>query len=96
MARMGDGKLYEIIVGKPEEKRAIGDLSVDGRTLLKWILEMGMYGMRVLNGINWFTVESMAGFSVHVNEPLVLIKTRNFFDQMNYYKLFKEEFGAWI
>jgi hypothetical protein len=28
----------EILVGKPEEKRRFGDLGVDGKIILEWIL----------------------------------------------------------
>lgn len=30
---------YKTIVGKPEEKRPLEGLSMDGRIVLKWILE---------------------------------------------------------
>jgi hypothetical protein len=30
---------YRIFVGKPEGKRPLGTLEVDGRIILKWILE---------------------------------------------------------
>jgi hypothetical protein len=30
---------YRILVGKPDGKRPLGRLDVDGRIILKWILE---------------------------------------------------------
>jgi hypothetical protein len=30
---------YRILMGKPEEKRPLGGLHIDGRIILKWILE---------------------------------------------------------
>jgi hypothetical protein len=34
-----DRNAYTIVVGKPEGKRLLGRLGVDGRLLLKWILD---------------------------------------------------------
>jgi len=31
--------LYKILVGKPEGKRALRDLDIDGRIILEWISE---------------------------------------------------------
>jgi hypothetical protein len=39
VARMGEsGKAYEILVGKPEGKRPLGNQGVVGWAILKWIL----------------------------------------------------------
>ena len=38
VARMGDGRgVHRVLVGKPEGKRLLGDLDVDGRIILRWI-----------------------------------------------------------
>jgi hypothetical protein len=38
VARMGQTKIsYKILVGKPEGKRRLEDLNVDGRIILEWI-----------------------------------------------------------
>jgi hypothetical protein len=40
MARMGEMRSADtILVGKPEEKKPLGDLGLDGRIILKCILE---------------------------------------------------------
>jgi len=40
MARMWENSsVYKFLVGKPEEKNHLGDLRVDGRTILKLILQ---------------------------------------------------------
>jgi hypothetical protein len=37
---------YRSLVGNPEGKRPLGRLDVEGRIILKWILErMGWYGL---------------------------------------------------
>jgi len=33
-----------VLVGKPEEKRPLGDLAVDGREILTWILKKWLQG----------------------------------------------------
>jgi hypothetical protein len=35
---MGEINAYRILIRKPKGKKCSGDLSVDGRILLKWIL----------------------------------------------------------
>ena len=38
MARMGEGRgVHRVLVGKPEEKRPLGDPDVDGRIILRCI-----------------------------------------------------------
>jgi hypothetical protein len=40
MARMGEKRsIYKFLVGKPEGKNHLEDLSVGGSTILKWILQ---------------------------------------------------------
>jgi hypothetical protein len=40
VARVGESRgAYRILVGKPEGRRLPGDRGVDGRIILKWIVE---------------------------------------------------------
>ena len=40
VARMEEGKsAFKILTGKPTEKRRLGGLGVDGRTILEWTLK---------------------------------------------------------
>jgi hypothetical protein len=41
--------VYRVFLGKPERKRKLEDLNLDGRIILKWILEK--YDWLVLNGL---------------------------------------------
>jgi hypothetical protein len=45
----GDNE-YKVLVLKPEGKDHLGDLSVDGRIILKWLFKK--YGARVLTELN--------------------------------------------
>ena len=54
MARMGEGRgVHRVLVGKPEGKRPLGNLDVDGRIILGWIfgkwegLETGWSWLRI-------------------------------------------------
>jgi hypothetical protein len=47
----------------------IGDLDLDGRTILKWILEI--YDMFMWTEFNWLIYDSMAGLSEDSIEPLI-------------------------
>ena len=47
----------------------IGDLDLDGRTILKWILEM--YDMFMLTEFNWLIYDSLAGLCKDSNETLI-------------------------
>jgi hypothetical protein len=39
VARMGEGRgVYRVLIGKPECKRPLGRLGVDGRITLRWTL----------------------------------------------------------
>jgi hypothetical protein len=50
VARMGEVRgAYNILVGRPERRRPLGRLGVDGRTTLRWIL--GKYGLGMWIGI---------------------------------------------
>jgi hypothetical protein len=60
VARMGEeGKLYKVLVGKPEGKRPLGHLGVGGKVESEWIL--GRYAGRILNGFNWFGIGESGG-----------------------------------
>ena len=37
MARMGEGRVHRVLLGKPEGKNHWGDADVDGRIILRWI-----------------------------------------------------------
>jgi hypothetical protein len=37
IARMGELRNTNLLAGKPEERRALGELLVDGGVVLKWI-----------------------------------------------------------
>ena len=41
MARMGERRdAYRALEGKPDGRRPLGNTGVDGRIILKWVLEM--------------------------------------------------------
>jgi hypothetical protein len=41
LARMGEGRgVYRVLVGKPEGKRPVGDMVVEGRIILRRIFRM--------------------------------------------------------
>jgi hypothetical protein len=44
----------KILVGKPEEKGHLCDIGIDGRIILKLILEK--YSVRVWMGFNWLKI----------------------------------------
>jgi hypothetical protein len=47
VARMGEKRnAYRILMGKPQTKQPLGSLGVDGRVILKWILEKS-------DGVEW-------------------------------------------
>jgi hypothetical protein len=58
VARMGEGRgVHRVLVGKPEGKRPLGDLDVDGRIILRWIFRKwegavgtGRSGLRIGTG----------------------------------------------
>jgi hypothetical protein len=47
---MGDEKIYKILVMKPEGKRPLECLSVDGKIILIWILKK--QGVRMWTGFS--------------------------------------------
>jgi hypothetical protein len=51
--------VYRVVVGKPEGKRPLGDLGVDGRIILRWILRNRDVG--VWNGRSWLRIWTGGG-----------------------------------
>ena len=52
VARMGERRgVYRVLMGKPEGKDHLGDPSVDGRIILRWIFRKWDVG--VWTGSNW-------------------------------------------
>ena len=52
VARMGEERgVYRVLVGKPEGKRPLGDLGVDGWIILEWISRRWDVGM--WTGLGW-------------------------------------------
>jgi hypothetical protein len=66
---------YKILVGKSEGKRPLGNIGVDGRIILDWML-----GKWSWTGFTWLRIESVVGFFEHGNEPSGSIKGREFLD----------------
>ena len=55
VARMRERRgLYRVLVGKPEGKRPLGDPSVDGRIILKWLFRKWDVG--VWTGSGWLRI----------------------------------------
>jgi hypothetical protein len=54
-----DGKCIRNFTWKPEGKRHLGDLGIDGSVILKWILKK--QDMRVLTGVSWSRTECSGG-----------------------------------
>jgi hypothetical protein len=50
--------VYRTLGGKPEEKRPLGDPSVNGKIILGWIFRNGVWGW---TGLGWFRIETGGG-----------------------------------
>ena len=60
VARMGEERVvYSILVGKPEGKRPLGDLDVDGWIILGWISRRWDVG--IWTGLGWLRIETGGG-----------------------------------
>jgi len=56
---MGEGRgVHRVLVEKPEGKRPLGDLDVDGRIILRWIF--GKWD-RVETGWSWLRIGTGGG-----------------------------------
>ena len=51
--------MYRVLVGKPEGRRPLGDLGVDGRIILKWISRK--WDVCMWTGLGWPRIESGGG-----------------------------------
>jgi hypothetical protein len=47
---------YSILVGRPEGRRPLGNLGIDGTTTLRWIL--GKYGLGMWIGFIWLRIRT--------------------------------------
>jgi len=52
--------LYRVLMGKPEGKNHLGDPSVDGRIILRWIFRKWDVG--VWNGSSWLRIGTGGGY----------------------------------
>lgn len=59
------------------------DLAVDGRRVLKWLIEK--WGMRAWSGFVWLRMKTSSELCEHVNRSSGYMKGRKYLDQMNYY-----------
>jgi len=59
VVRMGEGRgVHRVLVGKPEGKRPLGDLDIDGRIILSWI---SWKWEGVETGWSWLRIETDGG-----------------------------------
>jgi hypothetical protein len=57
---MVEGRVvYRVLVGKPEEKRPLGDPEIDGKITLKLIFKNWDVG--VWTGLSWLRIETGGG-----------------------------------
>jgi hypothetical protein len=60
LARMGEERwVYRVLVGKPEGKRPMGDLGVDGWIILGWLSRRWEVG--IWTGLGWPRIETGGG-----------------------------------
>ena len=60
VARMGEERgVYRVLVGKPERKKPLGDLGVDGWIILGWISRRWDVG--IWTGLGWPRIETGGG-----------------------------------
>ena len=60
VAHMGEERgVYRVLVGKPEGRRPLGDLGVDGRIILGWISRRWDVG--IWTGLGWPRIETGGG-----------------------------------
>jgi hypothetical protein len=63
-----------VLVGKPEGKRPLEDLGIDGRVILKWIFKKWDGGMY------WIDLAQVVGCCEFGNEPSGSIQCEEFLD----------------
>jgi len=59
VARMGEHRVYRVLVGKPEGKNHWVDLGVDGWIILRWISRRWDVG--IWTGLGWSRIETGGG-----------------------------------
>ena len=60
VARMGEERgVYRVLVGKPEGRRPLGDLGVDGWIILGWISRR--WDVSIWTGLGWPRIETGGG-----------------------------------
>jgi len=51
--------VYRLLVGKPEGKRPLGNIGVDGRIILRWIFMK--WSVRVWTKLSWLRIGAGGG-----------------------------------
>ena len=75
---MGEGRgVHRFLVGKPEGKRPLGDLDIDGRIILRWI--SGKWE-GVETGWSWLGIGTDGGTCEYGDEPSGSIMCGEFLD----------------
>ena len=70
---MGERRgVYRILVGKPEGKNHLGDPSIDGRIILRWIF--WKWDVEVWTGSSWLRIGTVGGTCECGNETSGFIK----------------------